>query len=111
MRYELDDYEWGVIQPMLPNKPRGVPRVDDRRVLKGIFWVLRSGAQARDFVRRSFGPIRESHQRRRYGDAADALSASEGVEFKQANDAAFCSVLYPPHYLPPHLSLASRRTK
>ncbi len=24
---------------MLPNKPRGVPRVNDRRVLNGIFWV------------------------------------------------------------------------
>ena len=32
------------IQPLLPNKPRGVPRVDDRRVLNGIFWVLRTGA-------------------------------------------------------------------
>jgi transposase len=30
MRYELSDYEWSVIKPMLPNKPRGVPRVDDR---------------------------------------------------------------------------------
>src|SRR5262249_28237766 len=29
---------------MLPNKPRGVPRVNDRRVLNGIFWVLRSTA-------------------------------------------------------------------
>jgi transposase len=28
--YELSDFEWGVIAPMLPNKPRGVPRVDDR---------------------------------------------------------------------------------
>jgi transposase len=44
MRYELSDYEWGAIKPMLPNKPRGVPRVNDRRVLNGIFWVLRSGA-------------------------------------------------------------------
>ena len=25
MRYELNDYEWRVIKPMLPNKPRGVP--------------------------------------------------------------------------------------
>jgi hypothetical protein len=45
MRYELAEYEWVAIQPMLPNKPRGVPRVNDRRVPNGIFWVLRSGAQ------------------------------------------------------------------
>ena len=48
MRYELSDCECGVIKPMLPNKPRGIPRVDDRRVLNGIFWVLRSGAPWRD---------------------------------------------------------------
>ena len=57
MRYELTDYEWGVIRPMLPNKPRGAPRVDDRRVLNGIFWVLRSGAPWRDLPE-SFGPRR-----------------------------------------------------
>ena len=34
-RYDLTDFEWGVIQPLLPNKPRGVPRVDDRHVLNG----------------------------------------------------------------------------
>ncbi len=28
MRYELNDYEWRVIKPTLPNKPRGVLRVD-----------------------------------------------------------------------------------
>jgi transposase len=33
MRYELNDREWAAIKPMLPNKPRGVPRVNDRRVL------------------------------------------------------------------------------
>jgi transposase len=38
-----------------PNKPRGVPRVDDRRVLNGIFWVLRSGAPWRDLPER-YGP-------------------------------------------------------
>ncbi len=37
MRYELTDREWSVIKPMLRNKPRGIPRVDDRRVLNGIF--------------------------------------------------------------------------
>ncbi len=28
-RYELSDFEWNAIEPHLPNKPRGVPRVDD----------------------------------------------------------------------------------
>lgn len=41
-----------MIEPLLPNKPRGVPRVDDRRVLNGIFWVLRSGAPWRDLPER-----------------------------------------------------------
>jgi hypothetical protein len=36
MRYELANYEWAAIKPMLPNKPRGVPWVNDRRVLNGI---------------------------------------------------------------------------
>ena len=48
MRYELSDFEWAAIKPLLPNKSRGVPRVNDRRVLNGIFWVLRSGAPWRD---------------------------------------------------------------
>jgi transposase len=48
MRYELTDHEWVAIKPMLPNKSRGVPRVNDRRVLNGIFWALRSGAPWRD---------------------------------------------------------------
>jgi hypothetical protein len=30
MRYELSDFEWTAIKPMLPNKPRGVPRVATR---------------------------------------------------------------------------------
>ena len=48
MRYELADHEWAAIKPFLPNKPRGIPRVNDRRVLNGIFGVLRSGAPWRD---------------------------------------------------------------
>lgn len=55
MHYELSNYEWTAIKPMLPNKPRGVPRVNDRRVLNGIFWVLRSGAPWRDLPE-TYGP-------------------------------------------------------
>ena len=36
-RFDLTDFEWSVIQLLLPNKMRGVKRVDDRRVLNGIF--------------------------------------------------------------------------
>jgi hypothetical protein len=42
MRYEVTDYEWAAVRPLLPNNPRGVPRGDDRPILNGIFWVLRS---------------------------------------------------------------------
>lgn len=41
-RYELTDLEWSVIEPLLPNKSRGVARVDDRRVLNGILWRFRT---------------------------------------------------------------------
>ena len=51
-RYDLSDFEWSVIEPVLPNKPRGVPRIDDRRVLNGIFWALRSGAPWADLPER-----------------------------------------------------------
>lgn len=62
MRYEFADYEWTAIKPMLPNKPRGVPRVNDRRVLNGIFWVLRSGAPWRNLPT-AFGPYTTCYNR------------------------------------------------
>ena len=81
MRYELTDYEWAAIKPFLPNKPRGVPRVNDRRVLIGIFWVLRSGAPWRDLPE-TFGPYTTCYNRFvRWGRAGvwdqimDALAA------------------------------------
>ncbi|MGB0684433.1 MAG: IS5 family transposase [Magnetovibrionaceae bacterium] len=43
------------MEPILPRKSRGVPRVVDRRVLNGIFWVLRSGAPWADLPGR-YGP-------------------------------------------------------
>jgi transposase len=81
MRYELSDYEWTTIKPMLPNKPRGVRRVNDRRVLNGIFWVLRSGAPWRDLPE-TYGPRTTCYNRfvrwRRAGvwdQIMDALAA------------------------------------
>jgi Putative transposase of IS4/5 family (DUF4096) len=48
MGYEPQRFEWTAINPMLTNKPRGVRRVNDRRVVNGIFGLLRSGAPWRD---------------------------------------------------------------
>lgn len=39
-------------RPLLPNKVRGVRRVDDRRVLNGIFWRLRTEAPWADIPER-----------------------------------------------------------
>ena len=68
-RFDVSDKEWAIIEPLLPNKPRGVPRVDDRRVLNGFgrqmihwiicwpasLWVLRTGAPWQDMPSR-YGP-------------------------------------------------------
>jgi len=41
----LTDAQFERLGPLLPNKPRGVPRVDDRRVISGIIHVLISGGR------------------------------------------------------------------
>ncbi|WP_374653248.1 transposase, partial [Dongia sp.] len=51
-RYDLTDFGWQITQPLLPSKPRGVPRVDDRGAMNGIFWIVRSGAPWRDLPER-----------------------------------------------------------
>jgi transposase len=48
-RYELSDVEWESLQRFLPSMVTGGrPRADDRRVLNGIVWKVRSGAPWRD---------------------------------------------------------------
>ena len=54
-RYELTDFEWSIIAPLLPSKPRGVARVDDRKVLNGIYWRLRTVSPWADIPER-YGP-------------------------------------------------------
>jgi transposase len=61
-RFDLSDGEWAIIAPLLPNKPRGVPREDDRRVLNGIFYVLRTGSPWRDLPER-YGPYTTCYNR------------------------------------------------
>lgn len=42
-RYDLSEAEWRIIEPLLPPGGRGPERVDDRQVINGIFYVLRTG--------------------------------------------------------------------
>ncbi|MFJ5489519.1 IS5 family transposase, partial [Hansschlegelia beijingensis] len=44
----LTDEQFARLEPHLPTKTRGVPRVDDRRVISGIVHVLRSGGRWAD---------------------------------------------------------------
>lgn len=44
----LSDAQFARLEPLLPNKPRGVPRVDDRRVISGIIHVIKGGLMWRD---------------------------------------------------------------
>lgn len=44
----FSDTQWSSIQPLLPTNTRGMPPVDDRRVLSGIVHVLKSGCRWSD---------------------------------------------------------------
>ena len=44
----LSDVQFARLQPLLPNKVRGVPRADDRKVISGIIHVIRYGLMWRD---------------------------------------------------------------
>jgi len=54
-RFDLTDEEWAIIGPLLPQQGRGPERKDDRKVLNGIFYILRTGAPWRDLPER-YGP-------------------------------------------------------
>ena len=62
MRYDLTDFEWSVIEPVLPKGRPGPRRKNDRRVMNGIFWVLRAGAPWRDLPSR-YGPYTTAYNR------------------------------------------------
>jgi transposase len=58
----LSDAQWQRLAPLLPNKSRGVKRVDDRRVISGIIHVLRSGGRWVD-APASYGPRKTLYNR------------------------------------------------
>jgi transposase len=102
MRYELTDHEWTAIKPFRPNKPRGVPRENDRRGLNGIFWVLRSGAPWRDLPD-NFGPYTTCYNRfvrwRRagvWGGIMNALAATHDAAVQMIDTSISAFISTPP---------------
>lgn len=60
--YLLNDVEWAKIEPLLPTGRRGAHRVDDRRIISGIVYMLRSGARWRDCPA-AYGPYTTVYNR------------------------------------------------
>jgi transposase len=46
-RFWLTEEQLSHMQPLLPNEPRGMPRIDDRRVISGFIHVIRGGPMCR----------------------------------------------------------------
>lgn len=60
--FRLSEAQFARLSPLLPNKPRGVPRVDDRRVISGIIHVIRGGLMWRD-APAAYGPPKTLYNR------------------------------------------------
>jgi transposase len=63
-RYELNEAQWGRIGTLLPGKASdpGRTAADNRLFVKGVLWVLRSGAHWQDLPER-YGKWKSVHKR------------------------------------------------
>ncbi|MEU3904145.1 IS5 family transposase [Streptomyces goshikiensis] len=65
-RHELTDAEWELVAPLIPSAGRGRPRAEDRRVVNGMVYKIRTGVSWRDLPERH-GPWKSVYTRfRRY---------------------------------------------
>ena len=72
---DLSDKQWQQLAGLLPvAKPRGRPRRDDRGVLDGILWILRTGAPWKDLPER-YPPYQTCHRRFQSWTKEDVMAA------------------------------------
>ena len=73
----FSDEQRARIEPLPPQDTRGMPRVDDRRVLSGIVHALKSGGRWGDCPEHVYGPKKTLYNRFRpvakVSEAASAL--------------------------------------
>ena len=62
MRYDLTDFEWSVIEPLLPMDRRGPKPQNNRQIVNGMFYILRTGSPWRDLPER-YGPYTTVYNR------------------------------------------------
>ncbi|GGQ33332.1 transposase [Streptosporangium pseudovulgare] len=72
-RHELTGQEWEKLRELLPPGRMGRPREDDRRVLNGIVWKIRTGTAWRDVPER-YGTRQSLHTRFRRWALDDAFT-------------------------------------
>ena len=95
--YWLSDAEWARIEPLMPRGRRGA-HLDDRRVISGIVYMLRSGARWRDCPS-TYGPYTTIYNRfnrwSRQGiwfEMFERLTGSSGITATVAIDSSTIKV-------------------
>ena len=67
--YEIPDALWNQISSLLVHKPKrkkkktGSPRMDDRKAMTAIFYIVRTGCQWKALPQRSLGASSTVHDR------------------------------------------------
>ncbi|WP_158897371.1 transposase [Streptomyces hygroscopicus] len=65
-RHDLTDHEWELLAPLIPRASTGRPRGEDRRVINGMVYKIRTRISWRDLPER-YGPGKTVYTRfRRY---------------------------------------------
>jgi transposase len=91
----LTDEQWEKIEPFMPKNQPGARRVDDRRVISGIFHVLKSGCRWQDCPA-EYGPSTTVYNRfnrwsrkRLWIGLLEALAASGAIVKSTAIDSTY----------------------
>ena len=103
----LSDEQMARLEPFFP-KPHGKPRVDDKRVLSGIIFIIRNGLRWRD-APLEYGPHKTLYNRwKRWSDKG--IFAKMFVELANPGDEADTLMIDATH-LKAHRTAASLRLK
>ena len=91
----LSDEQWAAMEPHLPRNQPGARRVDDRRVISGIFHVLKTGCRWRDCPQ-AYGPCTTIYNRfhrwsgrRLWTDLLEALATASAATKSTSIDSTY----------------------